>query len=75
MFSTINIGIGSALVGISQFIIGLSLHLGAQNGGNEEKLITKGLIYIVIGCIAIIATIVTFMRTCYDRAVPEMTES
>lgn len=29
MFSTINIGIGSALVGITQFIIGLSLHLGS----------------------------------------------
>jgi hypothetical protein len=28
MFSTINIGIGSAMVGISQFVIGLSLHLG-----------------------------------------------
>lgn len=75
MFSTINIGIGSALVGISQFIIGLSLHLGAQDGGNEEKLVKKGLIYIVIGCIAIVATIITFIRTCYDKAVPEMTES
>ena len=29
MFSTINIGIGSALVGITQFIFGLSLHLGS----------------------------------------------
>ncbi len=31
MFATINIGIGAATVGISQFIIGLSLDLGSDD--------------------------------------------
>lgn len=62
-----NAGIGSALVGITQFIIGFSLDIGSQNG-SASNLVKKGLIYVVIGCIAIIASIVTLIRTCYDKA-------
>lgn len=31
MFSTINIGIGCAMVGVSQFIIGLVLNIGEKD--------------------------------------------
>ncbi len=72
MFATINIGIGAATVGLSQFIIGLSLDLGSDSS-SETNLVKKGLIYLVIGCIAIIATTLAFLRTCHKKAVPEMT--
>lgn len=32
MFSTINIGIGCSMVGLSQFFIGFALHLGEAEG-------------------------------------------
>ncbi len=36
MLSTINIGIGCTMVGISQFSIGLALNLGGDHGTTDE---------------------------------------
>ena len=62
MISTINIGIGCTLVGISQFIIGFVLHMGEKHEHSDEtKLVKSGNIYIIICMIAVIASIFTFL--------------
>lgn len=66
MFSTINIGIGCAFVGLSQFAIGLALNL---NGNSKEKdqssFVQGGSIYIVIAGISMLAAALTFTRSLY----------
>lgn len=64
MFSTINIAVGTSVVGLSQFIIGLSLDLGSTDGSSAQ-IVKKGLIYVVIGGIAFIATTMALIRTCF----------
>lgn len=64
MFSTINITIGCAMVGMSQFAIGLVLNLGESSKDKKDNdFIAKGGIYFVIAAIAVVAAILTFVRS------------
>ncbi len=67
MFSTINIAIGCAMVGLSQFIIGLVLNLGEEKEGEEDEFVEKGSIYFVIAGIGVLAAVLTFIRSLYVR--------
>lgn len=77
MFSTINIGIGCAMVGISQFIIGLVLNLGNKDDKEEDQFVERGSIYIVIAGIGVLAAVLTFVRSTYakDEDEPLLRES
>ncbi len=67
MFSTINIAVGCAMVGISQLVIGFVLNLGENSKNkNDGEFISKGGIYFVIAAIAVVAAVLTFFRSWFN---------
>ena len=68
MFSTINIGIGCAMVDISQFVIGLVLNTRSKDEQKQDEFVQKGSIYIVIAGIGVLTAILTFWRSKYEKS-------
>ncbi len=67
MFSTINIGIGCTMVGLSQLVIGLVLNLRQKDEQKEDDFVERGSIYIVIAAIGVLAAALTFWRSMYTK--------
>ncbi len=65
MFSTINIGIGCTMFGISQFIIGLVLNTKSSQAEKDDGFVKSGSIYFVIAGISAFAAILTYWRSLY----------
>jgi hypothetical protein len=65
MLSTINIGVGCALVGVLQLIIGVIMHLGEDHSKTnlERKAMGGKAIYVVIAVMGIIAMVLTYARS------------
>lgn len=73
MLATLNIGIGSCLVGAFQILIGAFIHLGHKTTDIPEKEQSHnyGVIYIVIAVLGCVATSLTFIRSYYTDGPPE----